>query len=358
MKNNKVFLDFILKEWLLFASVTGLLITSIYVNQIPTFSTREIEIIFIIAVLFVTVKGLENSGLILRLSQRLEKGSFIPLKLVVTTFFLSMFITNDIALMVVVPVTLLLKINHKDFLVIFEALSANAGSALTPIGNPQNLFIYWFYGIRPDLFLSTIAPFSILYLTILVIFSLFLKTKNSEVFEEEQTTIISRKVFIYVVFFLLLILSVLHILPVWIGIIAIVYSSIFDRNSLKIDYALLLTFIFFFGLAENMRVIFSSNIENSGHIFIFSALISQVISNVPTTLLFAKFTGQWKALLWGSNVGGFGSLVGSLANLIAYKLYISHKTTNNISTFTLKYVTLGYVFFFIGILLYFGLERI
>ena len=107
-----------------------------------------------------------------------------------------------------------------------------------------------------------------------------------------------------------------------------------------------------------MKSIFAANLENAGHIFIFSALASQVISNVPATLLFAKFTTQWKALLWGANVGGFGSLVGSLANLIAYRLYTSHKDTHNPAAFTTKFIIIGYLAFFIGIGLYFGMEKI
>jgi Na+/H+ antiporter NhaD/arsenite permease-like protein len=108
-------------------------------------------VLFILFVLFVVVKGLQRSGLLLRLSQRIEGGQFIPLKLVIATFCLSMLVTNDVALTVIVPLTLFLNIDRKDVLVILEALAANAGSALTLFGNPQNLFIYWFYQILQGL---------------------------------------------------------------------------------------------------------------------------------------------------------------------------------------------------------------
>ncbi|NOY59099.1 MAG: hypothetical protein GXO75_09220 [Calditrichaeota bacterium] len=355
LKTQRLFLDIILKEWLLFASAVGLIVTSIYFHHIPSFSVEEIQVIFILAVLFIAVKGLEHSGLILRLSQLLEKGKFISVKLVVATFLLSMLVTNDIALIVIVPLTLLLDTNRKDILVIFEALAANAGSALTPFGNPQNLFIYWFYGIRPETFILSIAPFSVAFLIILVVMSLLIRTSNNKVSYIEPIKI-KYTAFVYGALLLSLILAVLHILPVLIGVLVIIYAAVFDRKSLKIDYMLLLTFICFFGLAENMKSIFSSDIEHSGHIFIFSALVSQVISNVPATLLFAKFTAQWKALLWGSNVGGFGSLMGSLANLIAYRLYIKHESTNNMASFTIKFMVLGYIAFFIGLGLYFWME--
>jgi len=80
------------------------------------------------------------------------------------------------------------------------------------------------------------------------------------------------------------------------------------------------------------------------------------MSNVPVTLLFAKFTTNWEALLWGTNAGGFGSLFGSLANLIAYKLYITHSDTNDSAVFTLKFIVVGYVAFFLSAGLYFALR--
>lgn len=349
--------DFVLKEWLLVASAAGLVVTSVYLNRLPVFSIAEVQILFILAVLFIAVKGLEQSGLILRLSQSVEKGRFIPLKLVVVTFFLSMLVTNDVALIVIVPLTLALNINRKDILVILEALAANAGSALTPLGNPQNLFVYWFYDVHVQAFIASIAPFSLVFLVLLVLTSLLIRTSNDEALPPE-TTKIKYSVFIYGALLLTVILAVLHFLPVQAGLIVIIYAIVFDRNSLRIDYALLLTFGCFFGLSENIQSIFAANIEHSGHIFIFSALLSQIISNVPATLLFAKFTTRWQALLWGANVGGFGSLVGSLANLIAYKFYITHEDTNDPVSFTTKFLLLGYAAFLIGIVLYWGIERI
>ncbi len=125
----------------------------------------------------------------------------------------------------------------------------------------------------------------------------------------------------------------------------------------SVDYALLLSFLFFFGIAENLKIILAAEMNHSGHIFLFSALVSQVMSNVPAALLFAKFTSNWQALLWGVNTGGFGSLFGSLANLIAYKFYITHGGKNNSAGFTLKFIAMGYAAFFISIGLYFILNR-
>jgi len=356
MNKQRVLIDFILREWLLLVSVSGVIVTSVYLSRIPGYSIQDVEIIFILAVLFIAVEGLERSGLIARLSQGIEKGRFLPLKLVCATFFLSMIVTNDVALVVVVPLTLTINTDRKDVLVILEALAANAGSALTPFGNPQNLFIYWFYDVRPDEFVSVIAPLSMFLLALFVLVSVFIRT-SSDMKSEFEAKKIRKTAFVYGILLLLVILTVLRVLPVQAGMIVIAYAVIFDRDSLRMDYVLLLTLIGFFGLAENMKSILASNLEHSGHIFIFSALSSQIVSNVPATILFAKFTTQWKALLWGANVGGFGSIVGSLSNLIAYRLYITHESTNNSVAFVTKFVVSGYICFILGIMLYFGIQR-
>jgi len=356
LKPQSIFIDFVQKEWLVFASGVGLVLTSIYTKHFPVYSIQELQVLFILFVLFVSVKGLHNSGLILRIAQKIEKGSAIPLKLVVTTFLLSMLVTNDIALIVIVPLTLSLNINRKGILVILEALAANAGSALTPFGNPQNLFIYWFYEIHPISFIETIAPFSLAFLVILIVSSLFVNTTS-----DDQETIdqkINKNAYIFGGLLLVVLLTVLHVLPVATGILVIIFALLIDRKALYIDYALLFSFFFFFGVAENMKLVLASEMNHSGHIFLFSALASQVMSNVPATLLFAKFTTNWEALLWGVNVGGFGSLFGSLANLIAYKIYVTNEDTNNSALFTVQFLVIGYIAFFMSIGLYFILHKV
>jgi Na+/H+ antiporter NhaD/arsenite permease-like protein len=347
-------MDFILKEWLLILSATGVILTSFYIHQLPTYSLQEIEVLFILFLLFVAVNGLQKSGLILKIAQHIERGKALPLKLVLTTFFLSMFVTNDIALIVIVPLTLSLRIHRKDILVILEALAANAGSALTPLGNPQNLFLYWFYQVPPQVFIKTIAPFSLLFLLLLIAAALLLKSPPppKKIIPEK----LKKKAYLYAALLWLVFLTILHILPVWVGGIVLLFALLFDRQALRIDYSLLLTFFFFFGIAENLKTILLPEITSSEHLFLFSALTSQLMSNVPTALLFAKFTSNWPDLLWGVNAGGFGSLFGSLANLIAYKIYLTHDTTDKPGNFTIKFLLIGYVAFFISAGLYFILH--
>jgi len=356
MKNGKVFSDFILKEWLLSASVLGVVILSVYLKKIPSLNKDEWETLFILFSLFVAIKGLERSGFFRAFSRRVERGRFVPLKIVLFTFFLSMFLTNDVSLLIVVPTTLLLNLKRKDWLVILEALAANAGSALTPIGNPQNLYIYWFYKIFPLDFVATIAPFSLAFLVILAASGVALGSKKIGEIAPAAEEGNLRHALAYGILLGVIIFSVLRLINIWLGALVFVYALTFDRKSLKIDYSLLLTFLFFFALGENVRELLSAELSDSNHVFLLSALLSQLISNVPTALLFAKFTAQWKALLWGVNVGGFGSLFGSLANLIAYRFFITTVTPKEGLAFTVKFLLAGYLCFFIGIALYFLIE--
>ncbi len=356
VKARVTFIDLILKNWLAITSGVGLVLTSFYTRHVPIYSIQELQVLFVLFVLFIAVNGLQRSGLILKLAQSIEKGKGIPLKLIAATFFLSMLVTNDISLIVIVPLTLSLNVNRKDIIVILEALAANAGSALTPFGNPQNLFIYWFYGVQPVTFIKTIAPFSLVFMAILIVSSFFVKTRNN--FKEIVQQKINKKAYIYVILIFVVLLTVLHVLPVFTGILVVIFALIFDRKALLVDYALLLTFFFFFGIADNLKAMLASEINHSGHIFLLSALASQVMSNVPAALLFAKFTSNWKALLWGVNAGGFGSLFGSLANLIAYKIYVTHESSNNTAMFTVKFLIMGYVALFVSIGLYFFLNRV
>jgi Na+/H+ antiporter NhaD/arsenite permease-like protein len=256
-----------------------------------------------------------------------------------------------------VPLTLLLNIDRKDYLVILEAIAANAGSALTPIGNPQNLFIYWYYNTPVSEFIKTIAPFSVIFLILLIAAALQLKvTMNGR--ETAGKLNFINKAYIYGILLVIIILAVLRLLPVAAGIISIIYAIMADRKSLRIDYALLISFFCFFGFADNIKIFLSRVPGYADHIFLGSTIGSQILSNVPVTILFAKSTLHWKSLLWGASVGGFGDPVGSLANLIAFKIYLSNNRNNGSRRFIIKFLVIGYTAFMVGILLYIIIQKV
>ena len=182
--------------------------------------------------------------------------------------------------------------------------------------------------------------------------ALFIKTENN-IDQYSSAQPVTKNGYIFSILLLLVILAVMHLIPIYFCSIVIVLSLLFDKKSFLIDYPLLISVFFFFGFADNIRLLLDVKMQHTQHIFILSALASQIMSNVPATLLFAGLTDNWKALLWGSNAGGFGSLFGSLANLIAYKLYITNNKPEKNGTFLIKFLFIGYIFFLLSILLYF-----
>ena len=338
-------------EWLLILSALGLLLTSIIAWRVPSYTRSDFEILYILLVLFIITTGLRRYDVLGTLARRIEQGRLISVKLVLATFFFSMLVTNDVALMALVPLTLLLNVPHREWLVIAEALAANAGSALSPFGNPQNLFIYWHYNATFTDFVSAIAPFSIVFLVLLVIGAMVIRAPGNPRASSEHSPL-SRRAWFYIAALFIFALAVLRVLPLAIGVVVILYVLIADRGSLRIDYALLLTFACFFGFTDNLQVLLEKYLVHRRHVFLLAAFLSQFISNVPTALLLADFTKHWRSLLWGVSVGGFGSLVGSLANLIAYRIYVRSEPGNT-RAFTAKFHLASYTAFFIGIALYF-----
>ncbi len=260
--------------------------------------------------------------------------------LVLLCFFTSMFITNDVALLTFVPFSLLLLCESTGgtmivFTLVLETIAANTGSMLTPLGNPQNLFLFSKIGSGAGQFILLILPYSLVSLILLCVAVCFFSKKPLHANEslllkensaESKKTVRAREIF-YGLLFVLCILSVLRIVPKWISAAAVFLSLLLlDRKVLcSVDYMLLLTFAAFFIFTGNIASIpqihaFLQDVV-SGNEFIVAVLCSQVISNVPATLLLYPFSGDAKALLAGVNAGGLGTLVASLASLISFKFY-------------------------------------
>lgn len=245
-----------------------------------------------------------------------------------------MLITNDVALITFVPLTLIIskraKFNPMK-LVIFETLAANIGSGLTPMGNPQNLFIFTYYNLRALEFFKIMLPFTILG----VIWLYFLNSleKNKKLNFDLEDIIIENNisVFVFSCLFILILLSVFNIINYEITTIITILAVVLTNKKLlvNVDYFLLLTFVCFFIFIGNLSSLpllqqsAEGLLENKSTTYFASISLSQIISNVPCSILLAKFTTNWRQLLLGVNVGGLGTLIASLASVISYKLYIT-----------------------------------
>ncbi len=299
--------------------------------------------------LMAVMAGFNAQGIFSKLAVALLKkaGSVRSLGLTLTMlcFFLSMVITNDVALITFVPFTILvLKLCNKTdkmiFLVIMETVAANLGSMLTPIGNPQNLYLFSAYNMEIGDFVLTLLPYGVLSLVLIVASCLFMgkeRLDDLQIEEQNQAPNIT-KCIVYAVLFVLSLLTVLRIVDFVITLsITVVAVLAFDiKNFKRIDYSLLFTFVFLFVFIGNLGRIgaVSQLLQNiiNGREVVVGILASQVFSNVPAALLLSGFTDNAKGLLIGVNLGGLGTLIASMASLISFKFVAKE----NVST--AKYV--------------------
>ena len=299
------------------------------------------RVLFILFSLMTVVAGFKSCNVFTVcanfLCKKMKGLRSISLSLILCCFFSSMLITNDVALITFVPFTLLIlsKLKcEKDaaFIIVLETIAANLGSMLTPLGNPQNLFLYTQMNINVKDFTLILLPYTVFALVLLALFTFAIKAVKTEGFAAEsdgaaEIKNIKLKLFIYSVLFVLCILCVLRIIPAGLLAAIIVVCVFFAERKLllQVDYMLLLTFCAFFIFSGNIGKI--ESIKNflhfvvDGNEFVTSVISSQIISNVPSALLLEPFCMDKKALLLGVNIGGLGTLVASLASLISYKLY-------------------------------------
>lgn len=307
-------------------------------------SYMDFRVLVLLFALMAVMGGLQSLGIFEKLSYSLLKyvknTRSLTLLLVSLCFFLAMLITNDVALITFVPFTILIleKVDKPNLLIpviVLETIAANLGSMLTPVGNPQNLYLYGLSGLSITEFLVHMAPATILSYVLLLICIFLQKKENIRLAHENETTIPKNPALTayYFVLFALCLLTVAYIIPYpLLLIVSIPVLLIWDRATLRnVDYSLLLTFISFFVFIGNMQRIPSvANMISSlveGRELIVAFLASQVISNVPAAMLLSGFTNNFKDLLLGVNIGGLGTLIASLASLISYKYFVVHART-------------------------------
>lgn len=340
----------------------------------------DFRVLALLFCLMIVIQGFASIGVFHELGETLLKKlsttRALTLVLICLCFFSSMLITNDVALITFVPFTVLIlqlanKMDRLITIVVLETIASNLGSMLTPLGNPQNLYLYTVSGMSLGSFILTLLPYSAVAFLLLVICTLFIRKESISIqmadehasAKEQTKGILPTKglLILYSILFVLCLLVVLHVLPFPVVLILVsIAALIFDRAVFRqVDYFLLLTFLCFFIFIGNMKNIpavheFLSRVITD-HEFLSGLLASQVISNVPATLLLSGFTDKWPALLIGVNIGGLGTLIASLASLISYKLYVKtadSKTSRYLLTFTLYSI----VFLAILVPLYFLLN--
>lgn len=284
--------------------------------------------------LMAVMKGFQSAGLFSYLAGKLLKRANTSRKLtavlVFLPFFLSMVITNDVSLITFVPFGLtVLKAAGLEKravpVVVLQTLAANLGSMLTPLGNPQNLYLYNSSGMGFGELVLIMLPYVALSGAGIAGVVLLLKSEPAECPEIKTEVGSAFSLTWPAVTFVICITALFDVIPKLIVAAAVlVFLLIFDRKTLaKVDYSLLGTFAALFIFIGNMGRIdvfrdFLSSVI-SGNEEIVAVLSSQIISNVPAALLLSGFSSAWSALIVGCNLGGLGTLIASMASLISYK---------------------------------------
>ena len=296
------------------------------------------RVLCLLLCLMAVVSGFKSLGafdwLTYQLLRRIKSGRVLGVTLVLLPFFCSMLVTNDVALIVFVPFTLALLSGlgcerAMVPVIVLQTVAANLGSMATPVGNPQNLYLYAAYSLSAGEFFSVVLPLTALSLAALTVASIpVLPRALPEQSLREERISSAGKMGLYAALFVLCLLTVFRVVPYPVTT-AVVVAALFlaDRKLLKeIDFMLLLTFVCFFVVSENLgrveavRSFLQSLLSKNSLLTAVGA--SQVISNVPAAVLLSAFTEDWRALLAGVNIGGLGTPIASLASLITLKLYM------------------------------------
>lgn len=329
----------------------------------------DFRVLALLFCLMAVVAGFQRCGLFELLARKLLSGKrpvkLLVLSLVMLPFFVSMLVTNDVALITFVPFALLV-LEHSGQqkltapVVVLQTVAANLGSMATPVGNPQNLFLYSTYGFTPAQFFQTVLPYTGISFVCLALAALCCRGRACEVrFGHAQKIDHQKTLLLMSVLFVLCLLCVFRVLPYGI-LLAVVCVSLFlcDRTLFRaIDYGLLATFVCFFIFADNIGTIpaVQSLLENvlNQSALLASAAASQVISNVPAAVLLSGFTQDGTGLLLGTNLGGLGTPIASLASLISLKAFLKAQPGK-----ILHYLLLFLVANVVGLVILLGFARL
>ncbi|HZP85622.1 MAG TPA: SLC13 family permease [Burkholderiales bacterium] len=290
-----------------------------------------------LAGLLVLTKGIESSqsfdALTRRLVPRFQTERALAFALVTTSALASMLLTNDVTLFAVVPTTMALANSAQvpvGRLVVFEALAVNAGSALTPIGNPQNLFLWQSSGVSFARFTLSMVPLAVVCAIVLACATLLAFRNKPLVTQPRKASaplhlgLLTVSAVLYVPF---LVLADTHRALLGFAAVILAFALLFPRILVQVDWTLIAIFILMFidlrlvaqldsvhALLQHLRV------ASPEHLFLTGIGVSQLLSNVPATIALEPYTQHRWLLAYAVNIGGFGIALGSLANIIALRL--------------------------------------
>lgn len=308
-----------------------------------SFGYIDFRVISLLFCLMAVMSGYRRCGVFdaicSAITVRSDSSKNVSILLTAVCFFASMLITNDVALLTIVPLTITIWGGGDEKalgqLIVIETIAANLGSMVTPIGNPQSLFLYYYYQLSIGEYLQIMLPFGLLSFVLIMLIMLRkqdlprkIKPRVSQLRLNKPATVRCS------IIFAVCLLSVARMLPYWLPLLLTAcWFFLSDRAVLRrVDYPLLAIFVCFFiivgNISQSREIATALGTLVNGRETLAAALVSQVISNVPAAILLAPFTEKSADLLIGVNIGGLGTLVASLASLISFRLYSNRNTAH------------------------------
>ena len=351
----------------LLAALISLLITPPTKELLTAIDWHTLGILFM---MLTVLEGFKQENLfrpLLRLGSGLATMVTLSLFLVFGVFFTSMFVTNDVSLIIFVPLTILLfkSVKREECIlpiISMENIAAIRGSLLMPFGSPQNLFLFNRSGVSAARFILHMSPLCISSAVLLIIFILvfYRREKGKKIeFELDLKPWDNEgraKRITYITLFLMILFVIVSRTSLWPAAVLIVLISVLavNRRLLRsVDYVLLVTFFCFFVFSSSITAnpAIGSFLQRTvtGHEYISVILVSQVISNVPASIVLYPFTENFAGLIYGADTAGLCSLIGSLASVINYRIYVREypgKGKDFIKVFTL----VSWIFFVIVVI--------
>ena len=353
----------------LLAAIIALFITPPSTALLADIDWKTLATLFM---MLTVLEGFKKENIFLpliRFSSKLGTMFSLSMFLVFGVYFTSMFVTNDVSLIIFVPLTILLfRSGGKEKYILpvisMENIAAIRGSMLMPFGSPQNLFLFGKSGVSVWEFMFHMWPLHIFSGILLIIFIriLYRKDEKEKIILSSETTDSKwsedrkKNRIVYIILFCMIILTIVTRTRLWPAAAIIVAAAIFftDKSLLRqTDYVLLLTFFCFFvfssSIAANPAISDFLSRSVAEHEYWWAIGLSQIISNVPASIVLYPFTTNLSALLYGADTAGLCSIIGSLASVINYRIYVREYPKNG-GKF-LKYFTLiSWAFFIIVVI--------
>ena len=356
------------------AAVAGLILTPPSAKLLQAIDWRTLGILLM---MLCVLEGFKQENVLRpveNLAARFKSVTALSLFLIFGVYFTSMFVTNDVSLIIFVPLTILLfRSGGKERYILpvisMENIAAIRGSLLMPFGSPQNLFLFGQAEVTVGHFMLHMLPLAAMSAVLLIVFVLVLYRKNIKepIFFNMESNVWDPHKKVQRITYLLLFVLVLCVIVTrtrywWAALLIVLLSLLIaDRKIfLKVDYVLLITFLCFFvfssSIAGNETIAAFLSRSVAGREYWWAIGLSQVISNVPASIVLYPFTKNFAGLIYGADTAGLCSLIGSLASVINYRIYVREYPENGgkfIKTFTL----ISWAFFVIVVIPGFLLSR-